>query len=46
MFLKSNRVMETNDRITAILACLREGVAGIYTQKKLNELDEELGIQD
>ena len=46
LFLKSNRVMETNDRITAILACLREGVAGIYTQKKLNELDEELGIQD
>ena len=46
LFLKSNRVMETNDRITAILTCLREGVAGIYTQKKLNELDEELGIQD
>ena len=29
-----------------ILACLREGVAGIYTQKKLDELDEELRIQD
>jgi len=42
LFLKSNRVMETNDRITAILACLRGGVAGIYTQKKLDELDEEL----
>ena len=46
MFLKSNRVMETDDRITAILARLREGVAGIYVQKKLNELDEELGTQD
>ena len=39
LFLKSNKVMETNDRITAILAYLREGIADIYTQKKLNELD-------
>jgi len=35
--------METDDGIIAILACLRGGVAGIYAQKKLNELDEELG---
>jgi len=28
------------------LACLREDIVGIYIQKKLNELDEELGIQD
>jgi len=46
LFLKSNRVLETDDRIKAILACLRGGVAGIYAQKKLNELDEELGTQD
>jgi len=38
--------MKTNNRITAILAHLREGVAGIYAQKKLDELDEELGTQD
>jgi len=31
LFLKSNRVIETNDRITVILAHLRGGVAGIYT---------------
>jgi len=31
LFLKSNRVIETNDRITAILAHLRGGVVGIYT---------------
>ena len=31
LFLKSNRVIETNDRITVILAYLRGGVAGIYT---------------
>jgi len=46
LFLKSNRVIETNDRITAILACLRRDVVGIYAQKKLNELDKELRTQD
>ena len=46
LFLKSNRVMKTDDRITVILACLRGGIAGIYTQRKLDELDEELRIQD
>ena len=46
LFLKSNRVIETDDRITAILARLRGGVAGIYAQKKLDELDKELGTQD
>ena len=30
LFLKSNRVFETDNRITAILARLREGVVGIY----------------
>jgi len=30
LFFKSNRVMETNNRITAILAHLRGGVVGIY----------------
>jgi len=38
--------METDNRITAILAHLRRGIAGIYTQKKLNKLDEELETQD
>jgi len=38
--------METDDRITAILAHLRGGVMGIYVQRKFDELDEELGIQD
>ena len=46
LFLKSNRVMKTDDRITVILAHLRGGVVGIYTQRKLNELDKELGTQD
>jgi len=38
--------METNNRITAILAHLREGIAGIYAQWKLDELDKELRTQD
>jgi len=38
-------VTETDDRTTVILACLRGGVAGIYIQRKLDELDEE-GTQD
>ena len=46
LFFKSNRVIETNDRITGILACFREGVVGIYAQKKLNKLDKELGTQN
>ena len=43
LLLKSNRVIETDNKITAILACLRGDVAGIYAQKKLNELDKKLG---
>jgi len=34
--------METNERITVILAHLREGIAEIYAQKKLDKLDKEL----
>jgi len=40
LYLKSNRVMETDDRITVILACLRGGVVGIYAQKKLDKLNK------
>jgi len=46
LFLKSNRVTGMNDRITAILACLRGGVAGIYAQKKLDKFDEDNNTQD
>ena len=46
LFLKSNKVMEIDDRIITILTCLKGGVAGIYTQKKLDELDEETETQD
>ena len=46
LFLKSNRVNGMDDKITAILARLRGGVAGIYAQKKLNEFDEDNNTQD
>ena len=34
-----------DDRIIAILARLRGGVVGIYTQKKLDEIDKDNDIQ-
>ena len=46
LFLKSNKVNGTDNRITVILARLRGGVVGIYTQKKLNELNEDNNTQD
>ena len=46
LFLKSNRVMETDNRITVILTHLRGGIAGIYTQKKLDKLDKEIETQN
>jgi len=46
LFLKSNRVNGTGDRITAILAHLRRGVVGIYAQKKLDKLDKDNKTQD
>ena len=46
LFLKSNRVMETDDRITAILTRFKGDVVGIYMQRKLDKLDKETGTQD
>ena len=46
LFLKSNRVNGTDNRIIAILARLRGGVAGICAQKKLDELDKDNNTQD
>ena len=46
LFFKSNRVTRTDDRITAILAHFRGGVAGIYAQKKLDEFNEDNDTQD
>ena len=46
LFLKSNRVAVTDNKITAVLAQLREGVAGIYVQKKIDELENTEDTQD
>jgi len=40
LFLKSNRVVAADERITAVLARLRGGIAGIYIQKKIDELED------
>ena len=39
LFLKSNRVVAADKKITTVLAQLRGGVVGIYTQKKIDELE-------
>ena len=38
--------MKTDNRITVILIYFRGSIAGIYIQKKLDELDKETDIQD
>jgi len=38
--------METDNKITVIFAHLRGNIARIYAQKKLNELNKEMGTQD
>ena len=46
LFLKSNRVVATDNKITAVLAWLKWGVVGIYAQKKINELENIGNTQD
>jgi len=46
LFLKSNRVVVIDDKITAVLAQLRGSIAGIYAQNKINELDDIEDTQD
>ena len=46
MFFKSNRIIETDNKITVILAYLRGGIADIYAQKKLDDLNKETETQN
>ena len=46
LFLKSDRIIKTDNRIMVILAYLRRGIVGIYAQKKLNELNKKTEIQN
>lgn len=46
LFLKSNRVIVTDDKIIAVLAQLREDVKRIYVQKKIDQMKEEDNTQD
>jgi len=40
LFFKINRVIETDNRITVVLAYLRGNITSIYAQKKLDKLDK------
>ena len=40
MFLKSNRVVANNNKITAVLAQLRGSITEIYAQKKIDKLED------
>ena len=46
LFLKSNRVVATDNKITIVLVWLRGGIAEIYVQKKIDKLEDEEDIQD
>ena len=46
LFLKSNRVVVVDNKIATVLAQLRGGMAGIYAQKKIDELEDTEDIQD
>ena len=46
LFLKSNRVIVTDNKITVVLAQLREDIKRIYAQKKIDQMKEEDNTQD
>ena len=46
LFLKSNKITATNNKITIVLAQLRKGIIRIYIQKKIDQIEEEDNIQD
>ena len=46
LFLKSNRVVVVDNKIATVLAQLRGGMAGIYIQKKIDELEDTKDTQD
>ena len=46
MSFKSNRDLATDNKITAILAWLREGPADIYTQNEINQIKDYDNTQD
>ena len=40
LFLKNNRAIVIDNKITAVLAQLRRGIAEIYTQKNIDQILE------
>ena len=46
LFLKSNRVITTDNKITAVLVWSRRSVAGVYSQKKIDQIEKEEDSQN
>ena len=46
LFLKNNKVIATDDKITIVLAWLKKGIVGVYTQKKINQMEDKKDIQN
>ena len=46
LFLKSNRATAIDDKITAMLVHLRGGIAGIYAQKRSDQIEDKEDTQD
>ena len=46
LFLKDNKVVAIENKITVVLAQLRGSIAEIYAQKKIDELGDEEDTQD
>ena len=40
LFLKNNKVVVTDDKITVVLAQFKGGIVRIYIQKKINKLED------
>ena len=41
LYLKANRIMEAEDKVTAVLSRFRGGTAGAFAQQKLDEIKEQ-----
>ena len=41
LFLKSNKVIALDDKITTVLAQLRGSLVGIYVQKKIDQMEDK-----
>jgi len=41
LYLRANRIIGAEDKVTAVLSRFHGGTAGVFAQQKLNEIDEQ-----